>query len=539
MRCAVYIRVSTDKEEQKTSLITQQQLFDKYIKDNGWTLYDTYIDIESGTKSKKRANLKRLMDDCSSKKYDVILSKELSRLARNGELSYQLRNSILSNGINIITLDGAINTLTNNTDNFGLFAWLYEQESQRISTRMKSAFKIRAQNGKYKGSFAPYGYYVEDKRLYIKKDTTPEIVKRIFNDYLSGKGFDRIAKELYEEDIPSPGQVAGKSDASNQWNGSSVRNILTNANYTGDLVQGKSETVSVTSDKRKDKNENEYIVIKNCHEAIITKTVFDTVQNIISSRKKIRPQQNIHLFTNILFCNDCGHGMNFKKNRKGYVCGRFNKLGRKACSDHLIKEAELADAILDDIRLMLSKIKSEKFLAGLEKKVLDEKMKVVRELKIQDKELNNLMQQKINATRKFIMEQISEENYNAVIFELDNEISNLTAISDKYKILIDEKYNTNLIDELYSLKDTIFELNELTPDILHRFVERIEIKSDGTPKIFYRFSESSIYFSIFFNNTQHSTWLECSLLMSWLRGTYQPFLSVFEVLGNISMVLRF
>jgi DNA invertase Pin-like site-specific DNA recombinase len=505
MRCAVYIRVSTDKEEQKTSLITQQQLFDKYIKDNGWTIYDTYIDIESGTKSKKRANLKRLMDDCSSKKYDVILSKELSRLARNGELSYQLRNSILSNGIHIITLDGAINTLTNNTDNFGLFAWLYEQESQRISTRMKSAFKIRAQNGKYKGSFAPYGYYVEDKRLYIKKDTTPEIVKRIFNDYLSGKGFDRIAKELYEEEIPSPGQVAGKSDASNQWNGSSVRNILTNANYTGDLVQGKSETVSVTSDKRKDKSENEYIVIKNCHEAIISKTVFDTVQNIISSRKKIRPQQNIHLFTNILFCNDCGHGMNFKKNRKGYVCGRFNKLGRKACSDHLIKEAELANAILGDIRLMLSKIKNEKFLEGIEKKVLAEKKKVEKELKIQEKELNNLIQQKTNATRKFVMEQISEENYNAVIFELDNEISNLTATSDKYKILMDEKYNTNLIDELYSLKDTIFELNELTPDILHRFVERIEIKSDGTPKIFYRFSESSIYFSIFFSNTQHST----------------------------------
>lgn len=328
MRCAIYIRVSTNKEEQKTSLTNQRDLFEKYIQDKGWDIYAYYEDIESGTKA-KRENLQRLIEDAKSKKFDVILAKELSRLARNGELSYQIKNIAENNKVHIITLDNAINTMEGNTHMFGMYAWLYEQESQRISIRMKSAFKTQAQKGYFKGSFAPYGYYINDKKLYIRDDYTPNIVKRIFKDYLSGKGFDRIAKELYEEDIPSPGQVAGKSDSSEKWHGSSVRLILENPHYTGDLVQCRSETISVTTNRRNQKDKEEFIIIRDTHEAIITRTDFEAVQQLIKSRKKIRPQQNIHLFTNILFCADCGHGMHFKKNRKGYVCGASTNMEKK------------------------------------------------------------------------------------------------------------------------------------------------------------------------------------------------------------------
>ncbi|WP_206154970.1 recombinase family protein [Clostridium muellerianum] len=380
MKCAVYIRVSTNREEQKTSLTNQKQLFEKCIQDNGWDLYDFYEDVESGTKS-KRKNLQRLIEDAKSKKFDVILAKELSRLARSGQLSYQIRDIAENNNIHIITLDNAINTMEGNANMFGMYAWLYEQESQRISIRMKSALKTKAQRGYFKGSFAPYGYYMKDKKLYISEDNTPTIVKRIFKDYLSGKGFDRIARELYEEGIPTPGEVAGKSDASDKWHGSSVRLILENPHYTGDLVQCRTETISVTTNKRNQKSKEECIIIKGTHEPIITQTDFKSVQQLINSRKKIRPQQNTHLFTNILFCSDCEHGMHFKKNRKGYVCGSFNKHGKKACSDHIIREAELANAILSDIKFMLSNIKNEKFISEINKKVTTQKKKLEKELK--------------------------------------------------------------------------------------------------------------------------------------------------------------
>jgi hypothetical protein len=371
---------------------------------------------------------------------------------------------------------------------------------------MKSAFKTKAQNGCYKGSFAPYGHYLkDDRKLYVRQDNTPNIVKRIFKDYLSGKGFDRIARELYEEGIPTPGQVAGKADATDKWHGSSVRLILENPNYTGDLVQGRSETISVTTNRRNKKEIEDYIIIKNSHEAIITRTDFEAVQQLIKSRKKIRSQQNIHLFTNILFCADCGHGMHFKKNREGYVCGNFNKHGKKACSDHIIREAELANAILADIKFMLSNIKNEKVLNQIEKKVTNQKKKLEKELKKCSKQIESLIQEKIKATSKFLNNGITQETYNLFISDIDRRLQEFNEKEQELNRFINEKFNTNLLSELDNLSKDIIDLKELTPEILNRFVERIEVKADGTPKIFYRFSESSIYFSAFFSNTQHST----------------------------------
>lgn len=203
MKCAIYIRVSTDKEEQKTSLQNQKDLFFKYISDKGWDIGKMYIDIESGTKD-KREQFQQMISDAKNKKFEIILAKELSRIARNGKLSYEVKSLAENNNIHIITLDNAINTIEGNTHMFGMYAWMYEQESQRISDRVKYALKSRAEKGLFKGSIPPYGYYCKDGKLFIRNDFTPGIVKRIFNEYIIGVGFDAIARGLYNDDIPSP-----------------------------------------------------------------------------------------------------------------------------------------------------------------------------------------------------------------------------------------------------------------------------------------------------------------------------------------------
>lgn len=124
-KVAIYIRVSTNKEEQKLSLQNQQELFVNYISSKGWSVYKFYVDVDSGTKG-KRPELQRLINDAENKKFDIIISKELSRLARNSELSYRIKNIAENNNIHIITLDGAINTLDGNRGMFGMYAWLYE-----------------------------------------------------------------------------------------------------------------------------------------------------------------------------------------------------------------------------------------------------------------------------------------------------------------------------------------------------------------------------------------------------------------------------
>lgn len=385
-------------------------------------------------------------------------------------------------------------------------AWIYEQESQRISERVKYALKNRTEKGLFKSSIPPFGYRIENGKLYVKSDGTPNIVKRIFRDYINGKGFDLIARELYIEGIPTPAKVAGKSIYGNKWHGSSVRGILENPHYTGDLVQGRTNTISVTCKIRNKRNPKDYIIVKNTHEAIISQQDFQTVQQLIKSRKKIRPKQQIHLFTNILFCADCGHGMHYKKNRHGYVCGNYDKYGHKSCSDHIVRESELSNAILTDIKYLISKLKNKNFITTLENTINKQKKKAEKDLNACTKEIETLKLQKSKAIEFLVNEVITKNDYDEYVKDLNVKINKLETVKHQNQSIISQKFDSSIIKDL---TDCVLNLKELTPDILNRFIERIEIKTDGTPKIFYRFSKSSIYFSAFFNNTQHSTCAVC------------------------------
>ncbi len=503
MKCAVYIRVSTNKAEQKQSLTNQKELFMNLLSEKGWDLYDIYLDIQSGTKTKKRPELKRMITDAKEKKFDIILAKELSRLARNGQLSYEIKNLAEVRDIHILTLDGAIDTLSGNTQMFGLYAWMYEQESQRTSERVKTALNTKIKNAEFNGSIPPYGYYIENKKLKVKKDYTSDIVRRIYNSYLSGKGYDSIARELIEEKIPTPSQVAGKSNAGLVWHGSSVRKILENPHYIGDLVQHRETTVNVTTDQRKQIDPSNYVIINDSHEAIISKEDFKVVQQLIKERKRKRPYAKKHLFTNVSFCACCGKSMHFKSNRKGYICGTYNKHGYTQCSDHHIKEEDLVEAITQDIRNMFSSLNSNSFQKEIEKKISkifqrDQK----RFLKIDD-EIERLKQDKVNALREKIRKEIENEEYQLLIEDCNTSISKLTEEKQILGETLHRQKEALNFNELQKQFEDFIRNPILDEIFLHKLIERIEIKEDGSPRIYYRFSNSYIS-SIFFQAT-HST----------------------------------
>ncbi|MFJ8265762.1 recombinase family protein [Peribacillus asahii] len=512
MRCAVYVRVSTNKEEQKASLGNQKNLFIRYISDKGWDIHDFYVDVESGT-TDKRPQLQQLIADAKAKKFDVILAKELSRLARNGRLSYEIRDIAEQHKVHIITLDNAINTLEGNGQMFGIYAWMYEQESQRTSERVKLALKSGAQKGLFKGSNAPYGYIVKDGKLCSSPDETPDIVKRIFGNYLSGKGFDCIARELYNEGCPTPSQVARKKNANDKWHGSTIRRILENPHYTGDLVQGRSTTRSVTNKNRDQVHSDNFITVPNTHEAIISKSDFEAVQQLMMSRKRTRPQAEKHLFTNTAYCADCGRGMHYKKNSLGYMCGNYNKHGIKACSDHLIREADLKLAILNDLKKLASILENKEIVQTLETKLNQQKKYSEKQIDSFTKELERLKLKKKKSLNLFIEEKISKEDYDEFVSDTNEQINNISSKIEQLHSSLDTKDDELVIKELKQQLGVFIEFQELTPDILHRLIERIEIKADGSPRIFYRFSNPSAYSLINIINAQHSTCVELIVLI--------------------------
>lgn len=537
MKSAIYIRVSTNKEEQKQSLDNQKELFMNLLSEKGWDLFDIYLDVQSGTKTKKRPQLKRMIEDAKMKKFDIILAKELSRLARNGQLSYEIKNLAENRGIHILTLDGAIDTLSGNTQMFGLYAWMYEQESQRTSERVKTALRVRAKGGKFKGSIPPYGYYVENGVLKIKDDFTPNIILRIFNSYLSGMGFDSIARELLEEGIPTPSMVAGKRNASPLWHGSSVRIILENPHYIGNLVQQRETSINVTTEKRKKNDPSNFVIIENTHEPIISKEDFNVVQQLIAERKRKRPHAKKHLFTNISYCADCGRSMHFKKSRKGYVCGGYNKHGHTLCSDHFVRENELIDVISDDIKKMFSRLSTKSIQNDIEKKITKLIQRDQKRLTVIHKEIENIKKDKTTALRMKIRGEIQDDEYRLLIEDNGNQIAKLN--EEKVKIekgLLQQKQTIDFTKIIRNLEKFV-QNPILDEEMLHKLIERIEIKEDGSPRIFYRFSDP--YISSIFLLATHSTphgsrrQNECHISVSVLGNISTAFLAL-SVDGNIS-----
>lgn len=491
MKCAVYVRVSTDKEEQKTSLKNQKEMFVRYIAKNGWDLYNIYTDIQSGTKDKKRPEFNRMMSDAKEKKFDIILAKELSRLARNGLLSYKIKDIAMQNDIELITLDNAINTIEGNDIMFGTFASHYENESKNTSRRVKEALDNRARNGLFKGSIPPLGYRLEKGKFYVREDNTPDVVKRIFREYLTGCGQDIIARRLWKEGIQTPSEVAGKINSSPVWHGSSVMKILRNRMYIGDMVQGKTETKSVTSDKRRINKIEDYIVVENIHKAIITKEEFYAVQELIKTRCRIKSVTQTHLFSNLLFCADCGKGFHFKANRKGYVCGSYDKRGKSACTDHIVREKELSDTVLQDIKTLIDKILKNKDLSkDIENKIRKKKQKGESEIKKIEKELAKYKKRKVQALNNLMDNIITKEDYNMYTEEINSNLGRLTKKQQEYLTLAKNDIDTNnIIRDVQRIQEEVLNIKELSQDIINKLIEKIEVKEDKTIRIYYRFAK--------------------------------------------------
>lgn len=245
-----YSRVLSDKKEQESSIKYQTEYFTRICKERGYGKPTFYFDRRTGTGA-NRKGFKELIEDIKAGKIDLLMAKELGRLARNQKVALELKELIESNNIHMITEDGAINTITGDKKMFGLYAWIYEQEAQSTSRRIKMTLETRAKSGLFNGSNAPYGYYQKKGVLYLRDDGSPDVVRQIYKWYIEGDGFDAIAHKLYAKDIPTPSQLAGKKNQSSIWHGSSIRLILQNPLYIGDMVQGRSKTGSEITDKKR------------------------------------------------------------------------------------------------------------------------------------------------------------------------------------------------------------------------------------------------------------------------------------------------
>lgn len=489
MKAGIYVRVSTDKESQETSLEYQEIACRDFANANGFEVYNVYHDVFTGTKSgryNKRNGYNKMIEDALAKNIDVIIVKDLSRLSRNSlELEF-LRNRVISKNFHIVTLNGDIDSIKGNISLFSTYILIYSEESKVTSIRTKQIKKTMAKNGIFTGSIPPYGYYTIDGKLYIRDDDSPKIVKRIFNNYISGESAESIAKNLTEENIPTPSQLSNKKNASSKWHATTIRKMLVNQHYIGNLVQGKTEAVNTLYKSRVNNSKDDYIVVKNTHEPIISKEQFNLVNDTIESRKpNTKVSRKTHLLSNLIYCETCGRAISLRNNN--YICSGRLKHGKKVCCTKKINKIDLVNLLTKNIIEKIDNCESDFLLKYVERKLNKNISSHKSTLNNLHTEKNKLENRKKEALNMHLDGDISRDEYNMVVTESNNNIDNLLKNIRSIESMLSVKDKIDLSRDFNLLKSRITKSVSLNPEILNYFIKRIEVTKLGEPKIYYRF----------------------------------------------------
>lgn len=527
----IYCRLSNDDERdgESVSIENQKLLLQRYVRERGWNEIDTYIDDGYSGTNFNRPGVKRLIEDAKAKRINVILVKDLSRFGRNyiefGQYTDYLFPSI---GCRFIALNNGIDTMRDDgsTDVMCFLNLFNEFYSRDTSKKVKAVKKACAESGKFMGTYPAYGYKRDpaDKHHLVIDEETAPVVRRIFALRCQGLGFRKIAVQLNEEGVQPPGvlyyQRKGKADPRNvnhQWAETTVKAILRNEVYIGNMVQGKSGTLSYKTRKLVGKPEDEWIRVEGTHEAIVTREVWDTVVSI--DKKKVRksptasPTGKGSIFTGLVYCADCGFKMRAHNEKRKYsdghvqefhsfICGNYARSGKTACTVHMIYEDALKELVLGDIRekAQYAAYDRERLVAQItrlkEKESRSRLSSYEQELKTAsarvgelEKLMQNLYEDKCSGAIPQTVFQTLMQKYEA---ERAAKAAALPELEQKVKAQLENRQDADHWTEIIRRYTEVTELDET---ILFELIDRIEVgetKKHGALricdiKVFYRY----------------------------------------------------
>lgn len=379
----IYVRLSKDDERAGESLSIENQklILTKYVAEQGWNIVDIYVDDGYSGTSFDRPAVTRLLEDAKAGKINLIIVKDLSRFGRNYIQVGQYIDYIFPTyNIRFIALNDNVDTANKDTtamDMLPIMNVFNEWHAANTSKKIKAVIEANCKAGKYRTTFAPYGYVKGDdeNHLPVVDEPAASVVRRIFQMRSQGISPRHIADTLNNEGIPIASDYLyakmGKPNprrTSHLWCAERIRAMLNNPTYLGHLVQMKTTTVSYKNHKNVKKDPSEWIIVENTHEPLVSQEIWDKCREMeasVSQGKKTKTGF-VAALSGLMFCADCGEKMRLgwnnttngsKKKPRKYVrhnfnCGRYNRHGKIACKSHYIKMKDMNALVLADIRSM-------------------------------------------------------------------------------------------------------------------------------------------------------------------------------------------
>ena len=373
---ALYCRLSQDDGNVGDSMSIQSQkaILEKYAREIGKIAYSFYVDDGYSGTNFQRPSFQRMIADIEDGKIDTVITKDLSRLGRNYlESGAYIEVFFPQHHVRYIAVnDGVDSEQSGGLDITPFKNILNEFYSRDISKKVKSGKHIRALEGKFMGTTAPFGYRKDpqDKNHLIIDETTAPTVRLLFSLALEGYGTNRIGKVLYERKIPKPSYYkqeffsqhdTGSDDYWYDWKQEVITRILRNPVYKGGMYVHTTSKPTFKCRGRGYIQRTDREILEDVHEAVVTKEVWQTVQDIIDRHTKVKPCTSGYenIFRGLLKCPDCGQTLLIHTDNRNpdrdlldktyYQCTTYRKKGANFCTAHRISAGDIENAIKADI----------------------------------------------------------------------------------------------------------------------------------------------------------------------------------------------
>ncbi len=508
----LYLRLSREDEEsgQSVSIKNQQDYLMNYVLEQNWNIVDIYIDDGYSGLNFDRPAFKNMIKDIENKRIDLVITKDLSRLGRDYiDTGYYLERYFPQKNVRYIALSDGIDTFEKsaNNDMTPFKSVINDMYAKDISKKIRTVMDTKRINGKFIGAFAPFGYVKskEDKNMLVIDNEAAQVVKRIFEMYLSGYSIAEIARVFTAEKILTPTEYKNKvqnlayvnvNSKFNVWRTETIKGILTNPTYIGNMAQHRSEKINYKVKKFKKIPRSNWIIVENTHEPIISKEDFEAVQERIARKASIfYPTERVkHLLSGLIFCGDCKMPMTFRRLgvKKEFVCmcSGYARFGKTKCQRNVIKEDLLNQFVLTNLKEISEKVinNPDEFCNSFSlpnnkpayMKSNKEKIEILKRLDEIKKIIKSLYEDKVRGI-------ISEENFLMMSSEFNSEKE---ILSDKL-LKIEEKdkltRNNQSPEQIIKLIKKIVSFDSVSPLIMGQLIENIKVYKSKKIVVNYKF----------------------------------------------------
>ena len=517
---ALYCRLSCDDDLQgdSNSIRNQKMLLKQYADEHKLRNVRFYVDDGYSGSNFDRPDFQRMIRDIDEGKVSTVIVKDMSRFGRDHILvGYYTKYYFAEADVRFIAVYDQVDSETNPDDDITPFKnILNEMYAKDCSKKIKAVMKAKGNAGKHLATHPPLGYKKDpnDKEKWVIDERGAKTVREIFSLCMNGYGPTQIARILTERKIdtpvvyfhkhglPTPAKLREDSEI---WDQKSVARILENVEYTGCTVNFKTYKKSYKSKKRIKLPQEDWLIFENTQEVIIDRQTFDSVQKIRQCKRRPSRMGEMSSLSGMVYCADCGKRMYLcrcttMKQAEYFNCSTYRKKKKNLCTSHQITVKAVETLLLDDLKrtLRFAQSQKEEFLRMLEE---NSEVKTKQEIKENLRELS-AAEERIKALDKIIQSLyedkvagiLSEERYLKLSDTYETEQAELTEKAQTLKAEIekDKKEKDEILDFL-CLVEKYSSIEELTPEIIRSFVDRIIVHEKRKENGHYRQEIEIVY----------------------------------------------